>query len=1399
MADKTGTDHEAGATRNPDIREHSDLPFPVVGLGASAGGLVALKAFLEHMPKKTGLAFVVILHLSPKHESVADKVLQGSTRMPVIQVTEPTPLEPDHVYVISPNQDLTMSDGHLRVTEAARLRGHHVAIDLFFRTLADTHQDKAVGIVLSGTGADGAVGIARIKEQGGVTFVQSPDDAEYDDMPRSAIAAAQIDFVLPVAEIPDKLIEWWNNARAIQLPEPPDANAPILRTPPDESEASEHALREILEILAVRSGHDFRYYKRATVLRRIERRMQVNVQQNLPAYRDFLKERPEEARALLDDMLIGVTNFFRDRESFDALEREVMPEIMHGGRRDEPVRVWVPGCATGEEAYSIAMLLADQAHTLATPPAFQVFASDIDEGAIAFGRAGVYPESIVTDVPPTRLRQFFGKEQRRYRINKAIRDRVLFAMHNVLRDPPFSRIDLISCRNLLIYLDREVQQRLLDMFHFALRPGGYLFLGSSESTDGAAAHYEVVDKHHRIYRARPQARTMRQGRAVLPLIAAGSTLPTQSAHADQHRGFSFADVHQRVLEYYAPPSVIVDREGSIVHLSEHAGRYLRLPGGEPTRNLVAATDPVLRAELRSTLFQAVHGNKSVEARVKIEEVGKPPRFVNVIARPFRDPEAGADFVLVLFDEVEDALGANLEPAPAGDVQKSAVLQNMEEELQRTRERLQSTVEQYEASNEELKASNGELQAINEELRSASEELETSKEELQSVNEELTTVSYELKTKVEETAKVNDDLQNFIASTDIATIFVDQGLRIKRFTPRATDIFNIIPGDVGRSLLDITSRLDYPELTEDATAAFESLRVIEREVRTDDGRWYAMRVLPYRTAENRIDGAVLTFIDITGLRSAEERITSSEDQLRRAMEGSREHAIMLMDHEGKVTAWNSGAEKLFGWSAEEMTGQSIERVFTPEDREAGRPRREMQQAEQTGRSEDTRWHLTKSGERVFCSGLMSFVKTERFLGYIKIVNDATLTELRRRDENRADMAEARSEGAASGAMKDEFLAVISHELKNPLNLISVNTELLARMPPARESQPIQSALEMIRRAIRGQGKIIDDLLDMSRIRTGKLVLNLEAVDMGGLACSIVETAGADAASTGLEVTCTQTDEPVMVRADAARLEQIVWNLVSNAIKFTPPGGHVEVRVSADGNFGKLSVHDDGQGIDKPFLSRIFELFGQAPSRALHGKGGLGIGLALVKQLVERQGGRIEVASQGVGQGAAFSIWLPRFEYPAIVSPRELSVANEGAWRGVRVLIADDAVEAAETFGRLLEMDGAEVTVAADGEQALAEFERVRSEQAGPGKPPFDIVFADIGMPKMDGYELAKRLRALPLGREVPLVALTGFTRAEDVHRADECGFDAHIGKPLSIGRLTATMQKLLVVRGHNGNG
>ncbi|TAM99243.1 MAG: PAS domain S-box protein, partial [Rhodanobacteraceae bacterium] len=962
--DKTGTGHATRVPRDPPAQKHTELSFPVVGLGASAGGLTALKTFFEQTPPRSGLAFVVILHLSPSHESIADKVLQTATRIPVLQVQESTPLHPDHIYVISPNHDLAMSDGQLSVKPAERPRSGHVAIDLFFRTLADTHQNKAVGIILSGTGADGAVGIVRIKEQGGITFAQSPQDAEYEDMPRNAIATGQVDFVLPVTEIPDKLVEWWRNARAIRLPALDAHGEPGVSTPPDAGAEGEKALRGILETLAARSGHDFRHYRRATVLRRIERRMQINMLKDLPPYREFLKAHPEETRALLDDMLIGVTNFFRDHKAFEALEHDVIPELFHASQQPEQIRVWVPGCATGEEAYSIAMLLADHAARLASPPGFQVFASDIDEHAIAFGRAGVYPESIVTDVPPARLRQFFSRDQQHYRINKAIRDRVLFALQNVLRDPPFSRIDLVSCRNLLIYLDRDVQTRLLEMFHFALRPGGMLFLGSSESADAAASHFEMVDKKHRIYRARALARSARRI-SMLPIPAggAGPAPPGGATPPREQHGFNFADVHQRVLEYYAPPSVIVDRDSNILHLSEHAGRYLRFGGGEPTRNLVSVVHPALRAELRSALFQAIHSNRSVEARVKIEEEDKPLRFVNVVARPFRDPDAGADFVLVLFGEVEDALGANLENAQGED--RSGVLQNMEEELQ----------------------------AINEELRSASEELETSKEELQSVNEELTTVNFELKTKVEETAKLNDDLQNFISSTEIATVFVDPGLRIKRYTPRIADIFNIIPGDIGRSLLDITNRLDYPQLAEDASAAFETLRLIEREVRGADGRWYVARVLPYRTAANHIDGAVLTFIDTEFWRGAHARISHGEVQMRMAAESSSEHAIIVLDEHGIVTAWNSGAEHIFGWSMAEMHGQSIERIFTPGDLKARVLESELAGAAESGHIEEARWHMNKQGDRLYCSGVLSHFATDRFRAYVKIVRDATQRELR----------------------------------------------------------------------------------------------------------------------------------------------------------------------------------------------------------------------------------------------------------------------------------------------------------------------------------------------------------------------------------------------------------------------
>ena len=1078
---------ESGLTR-------SDLNFPVVGIGASAGGLEALIKFFEQMPADNGMAFVVILHLSPKHESNLDSLLQAATKMPVVQVTQPTPVQANHVYVIPPTKNLSMNDGYLRVGAMDRPRGRHVTIDLFFRSLAVVHAERAVAIVLSGTGSDGAVGIKRIKEQGGITFAQNPDDAHFDDMPRAAIATDMIDWVMPVVEMPQKLVELWANARAIQLPKARDLGMRVDEPPtPEAMKEAEDALRNVMSLLRVRTGHDFKHYKRATVLRRLERRLQVNGLPNLPAYREFMSGTPQEADALLKDLLIGVSNFFRDREAFEALEREVIPQLfaLNGdvpvgdGAPPEPVRAWVAGCASGEEAYSVAMLLSEYAAERPGAPPIQLFATDIDEQAVSTARVGSYPESIVTDVSPARLRQFFTKEGDRYRVRKELRERVLFAIHNVLRDPPFSHLHLISCRNLLIYLDRSVHAQILETFHFALRPGGYLFLGSSESADASPQLFSVVDKKNRIYRANAVMRSARNMPAVTAGIAAEARLvgPRQPA---ERRQYSYADVHRELAEQHAPPSVLIDSESHIVHLSEQAGRFLVHAAGPPSHHLPTLVLPELRLELRTALHQARATGKSVEARRVQIERGDKPWYINMVVRPVPAAEKHGPLVLVLFDEVEVAMSAE---AAAQRGERDPVLAQLEEDLRRTQEQLRETIEEAETTTEELKASNEELQAINEELRSTTEELETSKEELQSINEELITVNQELKMKVEETGKINDDLQNLIASTDIATVFVDRGLTIKRYTPRTLEIFSMIPGDVGRSLLDINHRLDYPQLADDAAEALQSLRLIEREVSSSDDRWYLARALPYRTTEDRIDGVVLTFVDITSRRRAEER-------MRLAAQSTRDFAILTLDLDGAISTWNAGAERMFGYADAEAVGMSGEMLFVPEDRVRGVPAEEMRRAHAEGRAEDERWHLRKDGTRFYVSGVMTPLYDGGVLrGYSKIARDLTNVkhDAVEREERVGREAAGRAEAGAAVGQKDEFLAIMSHELKNPLNLILLNAELLARIPEARTVPSVVRAAEIIRKTVRSQAKIIDDLLDLSRINTGKMSLNATAVD------------------------------------------------------------------------------------------------------------------------------------------------------------------------------------------------------------------------------------------------------------------------------------------------------------------
>ena len=1365
------------------------VDFPIVGIGASSGGIQALMRLLQGMPADGGMAFVAVLQLSPNHASHVDNVLQRSVSMPIVQVFGTTPIEKNTVYLISPSNDLSLADGCLHVAPSDPSRRRPVAIDLFFRSLADAHGARSISIILSGMGSDGAMGIARIKEQNGINIVQDPMDAEYDEMPRNALATGFVDIVLSVERMPARLIELRDNARAMKALHSVD-DSPLneggidpgieLGIEPGDEPAAPNAdidvLNALLTILRIRTGHDFRHYKRGTAMRRIERRLQVNGVADLAGYKRFIETHPDETTALLKDMLIGVTNFFRDRKSFDALEQQVVANLFTMRPLDEPVRAWSVGCSTGEEPYSLAMLLSEHRPAQGKFPLIQVFATDVDASAIETARAGVYAGSIVADISAERLSRFFMKPGGRYQVSKELRQKVVFAIHNILGDPPFSGMDLISCRNLLIYLDRTVQRQVLETFHFALRPGGFLFLGGAESIESASDLFEQVDRRNRIYQSK---RVGTRAVAPLPLIRPAIFDIPRRPGLGTETPASLAALRQRVFERYAPPNVTVDRDGAVLHMSDHAGRFLQYVSGEPSRNLLTLVNPELRAELRTALHRVLRDGDSVVARRVRFSRGETPSFVNISARLFKDDDSGEDVIVVFFDEIENEVTVQ-QDVPVHDAAADASkLMDLEHDLHRAQKEMHSSMEDASAFAEELMASNEELQAINEELRSTSEELEAGKEELQSVNGELVTVNLELSDTVAETTKANDDLRNLISSTGIATVFVDREMRIKRYTPPAVALFKLIASDIGRPLLDLTHRLDYPQMAADARAAFDTLTLTEREIRSDRGEWFLARVLPYRTVDDQIDGAVITLIDITARRAAEAAARSSEESLRLAAVTTNDYAIIVLDMDGLIVTWNGGAQRIFGYAESEVRGQPLDLIFLPDDRETRAPLRERQRATQAGRVEDERWHVRSDGTEIYCSGVTTPIESDQFRGYAKIARDVTnKTGIESQKQLALTLERAiRAQSEAANRLKDEFFSVLSHELKNPLNLIHVKAELLTRIPDVRDISSVQDAADAIRRAVAGQAKIIDDLLDLSRVRAGKLALRFAPVEIASVLQEVVAASVADAQAGDIELSVAGADAAVMIHADAERVEQMIWNLVRNALKFTPHGGRVRIALSRQGGFVCVEVADTGQGIDPGFLPRIFEMFSQADGGGRRDRGGLGIGLSLVKQLAELHSGRIEVESAGQGQGASFRLWLPE-NAPSlpVETPREY--VDPGILRGLRVLLVDDSIEALEAFRMLLEMEGAQVRAEPSAEQAL--------EAAA--QQEFDVVLSDIGMPTMNGYEMIQQMRKTPRTARLPALALTGFGREQDVTRALAAGFDGHLSKPVSLKGLVAAIAR-----------
>ncbi|TVT56340.1 MAG: SAM-dependent methyltransferase [Sedimenticola thiotaurini] len=878
----------------PSSVEHKH--FSIVGIGASAGGLEAFEQFFRSMPTDSGLAFVLVSHLDPSHASLLTEILQRTTTMPVMEAQDHLRVAPNSVYVIPPNRDMAIFGSTLLLSIPEGPRGQRMPIDAFLRTLAEDQGEKAVGVILSGTGTDGTQGLRAILGAGGITLAQDPQTAKYAGMPSSAIQAGYVTRVLQVEEMPTVL-----QAGMSVLVISPETDASATK-------AALGGMNRILMLLRNVTGNDFSQYKKNTIGRRIERRMSRHNIEDVEVYVRYLKENPDEVSILFKELLINVTNFFRDPEAFLFLKEDVIPQILADKPEGYVFRAWVSGCATGEEAYSIAILLREFMDESQRDLKVQIYATDLDEDAINVARAGLYSPNIAADVLPERLRRFFVKEDAGYRIKKEIREMVVFAIQNIIKDPPFTRLDLLTCRNLMIYLEPELQNRLIPAFHYAIKPGGVLFLSPSESIGGHPNLFAALSRKWKIYRA---VHSTASARAVMASGLSWAAEPGKKGVDEvvkKTKEINFSELTKRVLlQFFAPASVLVDLDGNILFVHGETGKYLRPAPGQATLNLVDMAREGLQLELRSSLQEAASlGNPILNRQVLIKTNGDR-QMINLNVRPLPVGNTEQSLLLVSFQEMAQGTGkvTSVKSGKRAPLKAEARrIDVLEHELAYTRENLQATIEEQQASNEELKSTNEELQSTNEELQSTNEELETSKEELQSVNEELVTVNSELQAKIEQLAGMQNDMKNLLDNINIGTIFLDQYLCIRRFTREATQVYRLVSTDVGRSLADIKSDLEGYDLLPEAQAVLDTLVPFECEAHTVNGTCYLARIQPYRTLDNMIDGVVLTFTDISLRVAAEAATQVAREQADAIIDTLRESLLVLDDNLNVVRASRS---------------------------------------------------------------------------------------------------------------------------------------------------------------------------------------------------------------------------------------------------------------------------------------------------------------------------------------------------------------------------------------------------------------------------------------------------------------------------------------------------------------
>lgn len=1401
----------------------------IVGIGASAGGLEAISELLTHLPSNTGMAFVFVSHLDPAHISKIDEILARKTSMPVVEIKNNMRVQADHVYVIPPNSSLKIVNGVFKISPRLKSKGIHLTIDTFFISLANDQQSKCMGIILSGTASDGTHGLAAIKAAGGLTIAQNPKSAKYDNMPRNAIVAGVVDSILTPKQIGEEL------ARIAQHPL-------IIRKESDNIGSSrelakheiEDCFSEIITLLQNKCHVDFSHYKRSTLNRRIARQMVLARKKHLKEYLEYLETNPDEIESLFEDLLINVTEFFRDTKAFANLKTQIFPEIMKKrAGNSTPIRIWVVGCATGEEAYSVTMSLLEyiDEHISVKQP-IQIFATDISEQAIQKARVGVYPESIHKHVSKERLQRFFVKTETGYRVKNFIREICLFSWHDVTADPPYAKLDLICCRNLLIYFDQTLQEHVLPIFHYALKPNGFLWLGISENVGKLLpALFDLIDKTNKFYLRKPISFVPKFHFPSSVYVPEKLEITKKLSVREYGSTDILREIDRIAALKYSPPGVVVNSAMEIILIRGEIAPYMQLSHGQASFNLFKLAKAEVAFDLRSIMRIAKKKNAPIREDGHTVRFGNQLKTFSIDVVPFTLTMASdikERYFLISFELATGTVIENLHLSPqaySSDKKllalkksdqkrvnsKDRYIQELEQEQSDAKMYQKSLIKDFEITQEELTSTNEELQSTIEELQSTNEELETAKEELQSTNEELTTVNDELQIRNVDLTKLYDDLVNLLECVDIPIVMVSLDKNIRRFTPKASEMMNLIQSDVGRPISDINPNFNVANLGTLVSQVIKTHKIKETNVQDRKGRWFRLQIRPYKTIENKIDGAVIALVDINLLKTNLIETTASLDYAN-SVANTVYLPLVVLDKRLRLVSANHAFYKKFQVT-EQIEETDLLTLISAKKKTVSQVRKMLTNAfienvvledfEIEYEFDDAQQGiLLLNGQRIQWIG----DEPNALLLCIQDITD--------RVNIKKSLDQAIIEAKRAANSKDKFLATLSHELRTPLTAILCWTQLLLKMAEngskkvssdakALDPSKLKHALQAIEQNSKIQGQLIDDLLDVSRIQSGKLVLNISPLDPGDVVHTAVESVRPLALSKSITIKTRIKPLNGEVSADPARLQQIVWNILTNAIKFSYAKQVIDVCVNSIKKQGKqfavIKVIDRGQGIKPDFLPQLFERFTQADSTSTRLHGGLGLGLTIANDLLKLLGGSISAESAGVGKGATFTVLLPLIAHTKkltmknkkkikkmkthvekITGKTEATILSQKL-QGLSILVVEDDQSSLDVITELLNFAGAKTITATSLAEAMIALDRDQP----------DILISDIAMPGEDGLSLILKIRERGTERcgQIPAVALSAYAAKEDITRAHLAGFNAHLAKPFNAADLILCIANL----------